>query len=125
MNIAPLQDLPTTFREKAAFLRENAAAEQAATAWERAAIEVESAMRGHELEALTLRRAARECGYSVDHLRRLIRDGTIPNAGDTREMRILRMHLPKKPGHGVAPRAEPEPSSRLQAARAVAGKKDS
>ena len=70
-----LAELPTNFRERAAFLRENAAAEQAATAWEKAAIELESALRGHELEALTLRAAAPECGYSVAHLRRLIRAG--------------------------------------------------
>ena len=89
MKALALTDLPTTFRERAAFLRENAAAEQASTAWERAAIEVEAALRGHALEALTLRAAARECGYSVDHLRRLIREGTIPNAGDDRQYRIL------------------------------------
>ena len=42
LNKLPLGDLPSTFREKAAFLRENAAAEGAATAWERAAIKVEA-----------------------------------------------------------------------------------
>jgi len=124
MKIVSLADLPTTFRERAAFLRENAAAEQAATAWEKAAIEVESALRGHELEALKLRVASAESGYSVDHLRRLLRECAIPNAGTAREMRILRMHLPRKPGHRVAPHAKSGPSSRLQAARAVAGKKD-
>ena len=114
-----LAALPANFRERAAFLRENAAAEQAATAWEKAAIEVESALRGHGLEALTLRAAAPECGYSVDHLRRLIRDGTIPNAGSDREYRILRRDIPKKPGHAVAPARPQVASSRTQAARAV------
>lgn len=119
-----LADLPTAFRERATFLRENAAAEQAATAWEKAATEVESALRGHELEALTLRDAAPECGYSVDHLRRLIRDGTIPNAGNHREYRILRRDIPKKPGHAVASARPQVASSRTQAARAVVTRED-
>ena len=80
-----LTDLPTTFRERAALLRDYGAGEQAATAWEKAAIEVESALRGHRLEALTLRVASAESGYSVDHLRRLLRDCAIPNAGTGRE----------------------------------------
>ena len=114
-----LADLPASFRERAAFLRENAAAEGAAVAWEKAAVEVESALRGHELEALTLRAAAPESGYSVDHLRRLIRDGTIPNAGNDRVSRILRRDIPKKPGHALASARPRVASSRTQAARAV------
>ena len=119
-----LAELPTNFRERAAFLRENAAAEQAATAWEKAAIELESALRGHELEAFTLRAAAPECGYSVDHLRRLIRAGTIPNAGNDREYQILRRDIPKKPGHAVASARPKVASSRTQAARAVVTRED-
>ena len=103
MKALALTDVPTAFRERAAFLRENAAAEQAATAWERAAIEVEAALRVHELDALTLREASGECGYSVEHLRRLLRDATIPNSGSSGGPRILRAHLPRKPGHGIAP----------------------
>ncbi len=114
-----LADLPAEFRHRAAFVRENAAAEQAATAWERAAIELEAALRAHVLEALTLREASLECGYSVDHLRRLIRDATIPNAGDQREYRVLRRDIPKKPGHRVAASRPQAVSSRTQAARAV------
>jgi hypothetical protein len=75
MIIVTLTDLPTVFRERAAFLRENAAAAQAATAWERAAIEVEAALWGHEREALSLREAASENGYSPDP-----RDGLAPTA---------------------------------------------
>jgi hypothetical protein len=46
--------------------------------------------------ALTLREAARESGYSVDHLARLVREGTIPNAGRPRAPRISRKDLPRK-----------------------------
>ena len=120
MKTVPLADLPTTFRERAAFLREYAAAEQAATAWERAAIEVEAALRVRELDALTLRDASSECGYSVEHLRRLLRDATIPNSGSSGRPLILRSHLPRKPGHGIALRGSEEPSSITQVARAIA-----
>ena len=69
-----LADLPDSFRETAAHLRENAAAVQAAAAWERAADRVEAALRDHGAVALTVREAALECGYSVGHLARMIRD---------------------------------------------------
>ena len=114
-----LQALPAEFRRRAEFVRENAAAEQAATAWEKAATEVEAALRADELEELTLQEASLECGYSVDHLRRLIRDGTIPNAGDERKHGVLRRDIPRKPGHRVAVLRPLAPSSRTQAARAV------
>lgn len=48
-------------------------------------------------EALTLKQAARESGLSAEHLGRLIRDGTIPNAGRWHAPRILRRDLPRKP----------------------------
>ena len=57
------------------FLREYGAVEQAATAWEKAATEVEAALWGHEREALSLREAASENGYSPDP-----RDGLAPTA---------------------------------------------
>jgi hypothetical protein len=92
----PLADLPDSFRETAACLRENGAAVQAATAWERAADEVEASLRGHGSEALTLRVAAKESGYTSGHLSRKIRDGTLPNAGEKNAPRIYRRDLPRK-----------------------------
>jgi hypothetical protein len=75
------------------------------------------------LELLTLQQAAAESGYSRDHLRRLIDEGTIPNASAADGSKaILRMDLPRKPGHGVAAVRPTAASSRLQAARAVAGR---
>lgn len=53
-------------------------------------------------EALNLRKAARESGYSVDHLGRLLSEGQLPNAGRPNAPRIRRGDLPRKPGHGVA-----------------------
>ena len=116
-------DLPTAFKAIAADAREYTADERAAAIWERAAEMVEESLRLSGLERLTLQRAAAESGYSRDHLRRLIDEGTIPDAsGADGSKAILRMHLPRKPGHGVAAVRPTAASSRVQAARAVAGR---
>ena len=116
-------DLPAAFKAIAADARENTADERAAAIWERAAEMVEKSLRRSGLERLKLPQAALESGYSRDHLRRLIDDAKIPNASVADGSRaILRMHLPRKPGHGVAPVRPTVASSRVQAARAVAGR---
>ena len=121
-------DLPAAFKAIAADAREYTADERAAAIWERAAEMVEESLRLSGLERLTLQRAAAESGYSIDHLRRLIDEGTIPNApgGDGSRAilsrAILRKDLPRKPGHGVAAVRPTVASSRVQAARAVAGR---
>jgi hypothetical protein len=53
--------------------------------------------RANASEALTLELASRESGYTADHLGKLLRAGTIPNAGRKNAPRILRRHLPLKP----------------------------
>jgi hypothetical protein len=53
-------------------------------------------------EALSLRRAAAESGYSVDHLGRLIREGKLPNVGRTNAPKIRRGDLPRKNTHRLA-----------------------
>ena len=116
-------DLPAAFKAIAADAREYTADERAAAIWERAAEMVEESLRRSGLARLKLPQAALESGYTRDHLRRLIDDGTIPNASVADGSKaILRMHLPRKPGHGLAPVRSTVASSRLQAARAVAGR---
>ncbi len=62
-----------------------------------------AALQVHEDDQLlTLKEAADRSGYSTDHLGRLIRDGTIPNAGKPGAPRIRRGDLPQKAGMGVA-----------------------
>lgn len=53
--------------------------------------------RAEATEALTLEEAARESGYTAEHLGKLLRVGTLPNAGRKNAPRILRRHLPYKP----------------------------
>ena len=113
-------DLPAVFKEAASLARQYAADERAAALWERAAEMVQESLRQFGLERLSLPQAARESGYTGDHLRRLIDEGKIPNASVDGSKSILRMHLPRKPGHGVARVRPTSPSSRLQAARVVA-----
>jgi len=112
-----LTDLPAEFRETATSLRRDGGAEQPAIAWERAAQRLEEELTGHLEERLSLPEAATESGYTVSHIRRLIREGTIPVEEDGT---VLRRHLPKKPGHSIAPDVPEGPSSRVQLARAVA-----
>jgi hypothetical protein len=47
-------------------------------------------------ELLNLQHASRESGYSANHLGRLVRVGTIPNAGRPNAPKIRRRDLPRK-----------------------------
>lgn len=49
-------------------------------------------------EVLTLTDAARESGYSAEHLRHLIASGQLENAGRKHAPRVKRSDLPRKPG---------------------------
>lgn len=54
-------------------------------------------------EKLIVQQAAEESGYSIDHLRSLVRDGTLPDDrpdGSCATIRIPRRYLPRKPGQG-------------------------
>lgn len=60
-------------------------------------VDLQALSRAEASESLTLEEAARESGYSPDHLGKLLRSGIIPNAGRKNAPRILRTHLPLKP----------------------------
>lgn len=61
--------------------------------------DIDNLLAHQESEVLTLAKAERLSAYSNGHLRRLIRNGTIPNAGRSGSPRIRRADLPIKPGH--------------------------
>lgn len=65
---------------------------------ETCANELEEALQDWKERPLTLSEASDLSGYSSDHLGRLVRDGTIPNAGRHGAPRIHRQDLPMKPG---------------------------
>lgn len=87
-------DLPEFYRAEAA--RVEPYNPGAAHAWREAATAAEAAWRAFSDELLTLAVAARESGYSVDHLQELVSTGAIPNAGQKGRPRIRRADLPKK-----------------------------
>lgn len=58
-------------------------------------------------ELLTLTEASRISAYSPDHLGRLIRSGTVPNAGRLNAPRIRRADLPRKPQVVIAGNGHP------------------
>lgn len=77
-------------------------------------------------EPLTLQQAVAESGYSSDRLGTLVREGRLPNAGESGSPRIRRRHLPRKvehcasaPANSPANGADPAVPSRSQMARTV------
>jgi len=59
-------------------------------------LELTSLEREEHEEVLGLRAAAHECGYSEDHLGRLIRNGTLKNYGCKGAPRLRRGDLPRR-----------------------------
>ena len=51
-------------------------------------------------ELLSLSRAAKESGYSLDHLSRMVREGRIPNSGRHSKPLIRRKDLPQNSSRG-------------------------
>lgn len=101
---APIAELVVAWRVRAELLRPYAPT--AAEAFERAADELEAAMREADSEVLNLQDAARESGYSADHLSRLLKEGKVPNVGRPHAPRIRRGDLPRKPGSPSGARAD-------------------
>lgn len=106
------------FRANAEEARRLTGSDAAGTVWEEAARITETAIREAILTPLSLEQAAAESGYTTGHLQRLLREGGLPNSGTESTVRILRKHLPRKPGHGVDATFDPPASSPMQAARA-------
>jgi hypothetical protein len=83
--------------------------------------DVEAVFASEEAETLTVAEAARESGYTRDHVARLIRSGTIPNAGRPRAPRVRRGDLPRKPSKLPTPPPHPHlvGADPVQVARSV------
>lgn len=96
-----LLELADRWSVEASLLRGYGAAEAAAAA-ELHAAQLREAVSEVGREALSLAEAALGSGYSVEHLRHLVADGTIPNAGRKGSPRIRRSDLPVKPGYEPA-----------------------
>jgi hypothetical protein len=114
------RELITRWRERAQLLREHGAREAALTC-RKLASELEAAIREYELDALDTDVAAAESGYTEFHIRRLIQEGKIPNAGTEARPMVLRRNLPRKPGYGIIASTRPGPLRSIrQVGRAIA-----
>lgn len=91
-----LRALLTAWKKEAGQLRERYGLEALASLCEIHARELEAAISRHEAEQLTLAEASVVSGYSTSHLRALIADGTLTNAGRRGSPRLLRGELPRK-----------------------------
>jgi hypothetical protein len=90
-------DLLETWTVEAGDLRDRYALETAARICEAHVRELRSALLSVEDELLTVSQAAAESGYSAQHIRALVYERTLPNAGRKGRPRIRRGDLPKKP----------------------------
>jgi hypothetical protein len=86
--------------------------------------DIKSIMDASSDRHLTLSEASAISGYSAEHLGRLIRKGSIPNAGRENAPRIRLRDLPVKAGH-LPPSAETDiltTTSKRQVALSVVGR---
>ena len=90
-----VEGLPVAWRKQAKTLRRYGG-ETPAVVLDRCADDLETTLQELDETTFSLVEAARESGYSPDHLGRLVRDGKIPNAGRPGAPRIARRHLPRK-----------------------------
>ncbi len=101
------KDLPAFWRELAAgLLPFNTGAAAVAEAF---ALHLERALHLSGQELVNLRQASAIGGYSVEHLSRMVKAGTIPNAGRSGAPRVRRCDVPHKPGRqGIPAKAIPD-----------------
>ena len=92
---ASVEGLPADWRKQAKALRRYGG-DTPATAIERCADDLEATLVERDETTFSLVEAARESGYTADHLGRLVRDGKIPNAGRPGAPRIAIKDLPRK-----------------------------
>jgi hypothetical protein len=96
--VNPLAGLVASLRDRAAMFRTVGAMVDGEKLASLLADEIELTWRDHFTAPLTITEAARECGYTPDHLREMCRTGAI-NCVQPRESghhRIRRYDLPRK-----------------------------
>ncbi len=89
--------------------------------------DLDAALRAEHSALLSLREASRVCGYSADHLGRLVRAGILPNAGRRNAPRVRLADLPRRAGasgsHDDLTLRRDSIRSRVQIARSVLSSK--
>ena len=113
-----VRKLSAAWRRRAKALRRYGS-ESPAVALERCAEELDATLVERDDITYSLVEAARESGYSADHLGRLVRDGKIPNAGRRGAPRIARRDLPRKAHAPPEPRLAETPRPRELSPRQI------
>ena len=102
ISIEPLDALVEVWRTRSANLRLMGLSQPAAQ-MEAMAAELEARISEWLEEQLTLDQAAKETGYTYNHLQSCLAEGRLPNVGKRREPRVRRCDLPVKGGHRGTP----------------------
>lgn len=92
-----LSGLIQTWTEREQELRLNGA-EGLAQLCQRMCRELRRALEGEPMVVVTLKEASERSGYTIDHLRKLIRKGRLPNRGARGRPLVRVGDLPRKPG---------------------------
>lgn len=95
--MASPSDLPALWRTRAREFRRYGQ-DAPATMLEGVADELDESLRAYMVEALSLRQAADESGYTPEGLSQLIRRGRIANVNPGGHPKVRRCDLPRKPG---------------------------
>ena len=96
-----LTALAAGWRAEADTLAQRYGDDRTARVFRMLAAELDEVVRDDQDELLTLSEAAVASGYTSSHLRHLVADGSIPNAGQKGAPRIRRGDAPIKPGSGM------------------------
>ena len=96
MNLNHLESLVAEWRDNAVTLK-RFGAERSARLLQTCADELDVRVEAWLDEPLAVSQAAEESHYSESHLRALLKDEVIPNAGRVGKPRIRRRDLPRKP----------------------------
>jgi hypothetical protein len=92
-----LESLAAKWQQEASEQRDQWRNETAASVLDRARGELLSALHKEGGELLNLSQAARESGYTADHIGRLVKEGKLCNHGRPHAPRVRRGDLPRKP----------------------------
>jgi hypothetical protein len=98
--------LAREWREQAEALQRWGAVNQAKVL-ERCAQDLEERLSAAQEDVLTLQAASKESGYTAEHLGRLVREGSLPNAGRKHAPRIQRSSLPRRVARDAAQGYDP------------------
>ncbi len=96
LNVDPIRAVAEEWRRDASRFRQYGD-ERGARTCELHAAELESVVRDHLMEAITVAEACDESGYSESRLRALLAEGKLTNVGREGAPRIRRTDLPAKP----------------------------